>query len=100
MEQLNMFTPQSPQKPVRQDLKTSNGFLVVHPEIPCKDEWAPFRLSREAMEAYKTVEQEGMIHITSVQISKSTASAVVLYNSTVPVEWAHQRLKEVMKYET
>lgn len=99
MEQLNMFTSQKPQKPVRRDFKTGDKFLMAQPEIPCRDEWTPFRLSREAMEAYKVVEQEGMIHITSVQISQSTASAVVLYNSTVPIEWAHQRLKEVMNHE-
>ena len=69
-------------------------FSKAPAEIPCEDLWPPFRLTERIMQAYKTAEDEGLIRIDSVQISKSTASAAVLYRSAIPVPWIHQRLKE------
>ena len=99
MNQLNMFAPQNPQEPASRPLAKVEGFSKAPCDIPCVDKWPPFRLTPEVMAAYKVAEDEGMIHISSVQISKSTASAVVHYNSTVPLDWIHERLKEAINSE-
>jgi len=96
MNQLNMFALQSPQAHASRPLSKTEEFPKAPCDIPCVDKWPPFRLTPAVMIAYKAAEDEGMIHISSVQISKSTASAVVHYNSAVPLDWIHQRLKEAM----
>lgn len=85
------------QEPLSQPLPKDEEFLVAPMEIACKDEWPPFRLTQRIMRAYKTAEDEGLIRIEAVQISKSTASAAVAYRSTIPVEWIRQRLKKAIQ---
>lgn len=100
MRQMSMFDQerrQSLQEPAPRPLpKPEELFPKAAIEIPCEDRWPPFRFVPAVMTAYKAAEDEGLIRIDSVQISQSTASATVYFRSAVPIEWARERLKELM----
>ena len=47
------------------------------------------------MRAYRRAENEGLIHIEKITISRGSGAAVVRYLSAIPVaEWMREALKE------
>lgn len=64
--------------------------------IHCCDYWPPGRLTKEKMEAYKALEAAGRIRIRSVILHKETQAVTVDYFSSLPKEWIHDMLREVM----
>lgn len=79
---------------------TKRGESKAEPDTPMEDFWPPLRFTPQVARAYKRAENEGVIRIEKILISKQTQTATVRYMSAIPVPlWTREMLKEYKESE-